>query len=618
MSGTVFDAKIRGIDQASGALQRIAQSLRGLIESTKGLTTATKGLTRAHAEGHAAQSRYIAALSEHFHGLREHLSGVREGIKKIGESIAEFLPILGTLGAVGSLVGLFELTKSVSEAGVELEMTAKKLGITEKQFGGLSYAAKLVHVPVEALTGGIEKFNKTLGLLATGHGTKAAIALMNHLHIRARGQNPAELMIKLADAFIKTKDSALRAFMATTLFGKSGQELLPLLMQTTEALREQAREGARLVYVPSDEERRGMHEFEDSWIGLEGAVAGFKKEIGARLAPVLAPLIEHFKEWLLVNRHWIATKIVENVKMLGDWLKKLDIKQISDDTTDWIKSTSSMVDTLGGLRTILGAVALLIASPLISAAISATAAFYRLGTALFVAGYAALANPFGLVILALAVVIGQLALLYLKWDELTAFFTKQDGWVKQLLMLVAPIIFVPIQIQQAWEPLRPFFTTLWRDIQKAFEDPWSVIKPIIETLRDFGTWIGNSTFAKTLSDIAGGVKDQIPDWHSLIPHAGPRTSAPANPGAMPGGANPLLDPTLGPMMEPHSENQAPRSLYRDGGPVQQAALAPRSSDSRITVAFENTPRNARVTTEHSGDARLETNVGYISPMPALA
>ena len=597
-SATVFNAAIVGQDRTASAFAAIAKSFRGMIAATKGLTAATKGLNKEAAEGATAQRRFIATLGAHVRLLHGHLGSVNAGLVGIRKSLSEFLPMLGGLGAGASLVGLFALTKSVAEARVETDALLVKLGISGKAWGGLSYAAKISAVPVEAMSGGIEKLNRTMGMMGAGRN-KTAVELFKHLKISLRDDNKhirsaADVLPQLADAFMRTKDSATRAFMATTLFGKAGQDLRPILERGGEALRKLAEEGARLVYVPSEDLKKAMHEFEDNWIGLEGAMKGFKTEIGANLAPVFAPLIAMAKEWVLANRHWIATGIADKVRLLSEWIKKVDIDDVVRQMTDWVRGTIDVINSIGGLKIVLGAVMLMMGSPLLSAITSVITIFASLGRALLAVSTIMWANP---IVLAVAAVTAAAFLLWYKWDwvktqvgAIFTWFSGQSAWVQALLAIVAPFIFVPMKIYQNWDPIRAFFQSLWSDVTAIFRSATADIQPMIDGLKSGLSWVENSRLGHFISGFQPG---------------------PSVAGA--GDADPMMLLPMGDVGMPMFT--LPPSLYREGGPAAGPAAPAQNGELRVKIDLSNLPPGTNVNTTSGGVARVETNVGYSSPMP---
>lgn len=615
MSGaaTVFNAQIKGVDAATEPVKKVTSAVARLIESTRGLALATKGLTAANVEGAKAHTRFIAALSAHVRGLHGHIGTVNSGIASIRGSVAGLLPMIGALGAGASLAGLFQLTHSVAQASVESEALMKKLGTTGKQFGGLAYAAKVSGVPVEAVSGSMEKLNKTLGDAARGKN-KTALSMFNKFGIDMKGVrsgaiSAGDIMPRLAEAFEKTKGAANQSFLALRLFGRAGQEMIPILTLGKDALARLAAEGAKLSFFASPEQKKGLKEFEIQWIGLETAVGSFKKQLGASLAPVLGPLVQMAKEWVTANRPWIAQGIADKVKYLAEKLRELDIKRIVNETTEWFHWTVDMVNSLGGMKTVLGALALTMGSPLIGAVSGAIAIFASLGKALLALNAIAWANPILLAVLAVALS-AYILVFHWEWAKtkmqaIFSWFSKENQWATSFLILLSPLYAFPASLMAAWETLKPGFTTLFTSLKSIINDFWSYIGPIIEKITNAWANLPNIRLP-SINFNPGPMPDIGP---------GPRIRrAPDMPQI------PTISPGGGVVPRSFGLLETSPSLYREGGPVRAASIAPAQTGSvDVSIAMTGVPPGTQIATRARGIARIdETDVGYMSPMPMPA
>lgn len=93
------------------------------------------------------------------------------------------------------------------------------------------------------------------------------------------------------------------------------------------------------------------------------------------------------------------------------------------------------------------------------------------------------ANPIGLIITGIGVLIGVIVLLVKNWDKVTAVVKRVWDWFMKLLdnpliataaLIFAPFIAIPAMIIKHWEPIKNFFLGLWE-----------TIKPIVEGIGKF-------------------------------------------------------------------------------------------------------------------------------------
>lgn len=641
----VFDAKIKATDKASPLVAKIAASVRGLAplmklvsahsagmgavikaamgeaeHATHGASHAAHGAAHAIAAAghaakhagpeieHAAHPRAWLALAAHANLFRSHLGGIRMGVAEIGHSVTEFLPALGALAAGGGLVGLIELTEKVADRFSEMNKAAIGAGMGIAQFQALSLAAKMTDVSVESAAGAMFKLNKVIATAAAGKN-KDALALFAHLKLHLREANghladSSKLLPELAEAFKRTTDPAMQARMAMALFGKSGKDLLPLLMAGREELEEFSKQSAELNYPFSDADKKNLEGYHRSMIGLNTAVSALGDEIGASLAPVLTPVINMVKEWVVHNRHWIATKIETKVKQLAHWVQQLDFKKIIEDTQAWMDSTLTLGGHVDSLTTIIGAITLALASPLITAVTGAIAVLTSLGRAIWIVNAAMLANPVVLAWLIVAAAVGVVAYeVNHHWDAIVARWQAVPGELAAVgVKLKAPLSTLPEDLAAVWEKIKaPFralpdelaplwqkikgpWVAMWQDMANAARNFWTNdIQPTIDSIRNAIASVENSWIGRRL--------------HLNVEH----TAAPG-----PEGTPMLPGPWGVPVPTDMPQLYGPRA-----GAAAAAPATSRDGTVRTEITIKGLPPGSTVATSSSGAVEPpQVDVGY--------
>ncbi|HUB49343.1 MAG TPA: hypothetical protein VMB73_30595 [Acetobacteraceae bacterium] len=193
-----------------------------------------------------------------------------------------------------------------------------------------------------------------------------------------RTGNAATILPKIAGAFQATENATLRTRMAFALFGRSGAQMIPLLAQGPEVMRRWTQELDRLAYKFTDTDDKGLTRFRMSWIGLETSVGDFINMLGARLTPVLEPVVAQFRDWIANNREWIATQISEKVGEFVRWLQQLDWRAIGQQVRDFVRGAADLIDKLGGVKGAMLAVVGITFAPVIAGLIEIGAAVAKL------------------------------------------------------------------------------------------------------------------------------------------------------------------------------------------------------------------------------------------------
>lgn len=461
-----FTLTLAALDKVSGPLKRMAAQMKPLAD-------AARGVNQVSAEGASAHVRFTQAMRAHAVGLTNHFRSAGDALGALRGSMTSFLPMLGALGAGGSLVGLFTLTKSVAEATLAADALQKQVGITGKELGAFTLAARMTGAPADNLAQALTKMQKGLADAAVGKKEDLA-ALFKHLNIPLRDSKGAvigvaEALPRMMDAFEATTDQGLRARMAAALFEEEGLKLIPMLTQGSAALQRYAAIAARVNYAAPESEKRALKEFEQGWIELEMAAGAFKKQIGSQLAPVLKPVLAMMTEWVVAIRSDVATLVVDRVRNLAAAFQKIDINRVVADMRRWGAVIRDIMRPLGGWYTVIGAITLALGSPLLLAISSVITIVGALGKALLALGALAWANPW---LVAVAAVVAAGYALYSNWDTVKENLRPVMDWFSQ----------VADNMIEVWGRVKTFFSELWTSVTGYFTAAWERVRPIVEAI----------------------------------------------------------------------------------------------------------------------------------------
>jgi hypothetical protein len=162
------------------------------------------------------------------------------GLGKLQQSATALSAALGGIAAGGFVGSLGAMVRSTVNLADELNKLSQRTGITVESLSAIQNAAELADVSTEEFTGGIRKLN--LALVEAQDGTSKTAQIFKALGVDAtRG---AEVALRgISEAFSKLPDGATKAAVATEIFGRAGEKLIPLLNGGSAAL-DQARAAA--------------------------------------------------------------------------------------------------------------------------------------------------------------------------------------------------------------------------------------------------------------------------------------------------------------------------------------------------------------------------------------
>lgn len=236
-------------------------------------------------------------------------SKLEAGLKKAGGTITAWTTKIGNgvsftaTGAMGALAaGLksgFDLFKGSFMSSLDqidkISKASRKIGIGSEGLGGLAHAAELSDVSFEQLGVGLKNLNKNLSLAATGSETAQAMFERLGLDSAALKAMPMEKALgMIADKIKNLKDPADRARIAMEIFGKSGVDMLPMLLDGSKNLEQMADEAKKFGKSFNDAAGLEIEKFNDNLTRAKGIFAGVTNQIATALIPVLNSLGEEF------------------------------------------------------------------------------------------------------------------------------------------------------------------------------------------------------------------------------------------------------------------------------------------------------------------------------------
>lgn len=223
--------------------------------------------------------------------------------EKSGEKWAKFGEVAKAACAVAA-AGVAAVTaavgasmKALADFSVEgahfaddiLTMSAKT-GVSAERLQELQYAAELVDVPVETLTGAMTKAEKSM--VSYANGSKATVEAFDSLGVSVQNadgsfRSTEDVLMDSLDALGKIDDEVERDTLAMSLFGKSAKDLNPLIKAGKGALEEYAQQAHDVGYVLSDDTLDAFGEFDDTLVKLDNGANAAKRALGSVLLPVL-------------------------------------------------------------------------------------------------------------------------------------------------------------------------------------------------------------------------------------------------------------------------------------------------------------------------------------------
>jgi hypothetical protein len=221
-------------------------------------------------------------------GAQNTITKFQSSIKGAGSTLLKFTGIGAAIGAIGGAAGIGLLVKSQLEAIDVSGKLADRLGITTQALEGLNHAANLSGVSQESVAGASEKLLNKLGEAAGG--SSAAVAAFDNLGLKweSLANMPLDQQLgTIGDALNSIQNPAQRAAAAQDIFGKSGQQLLPLLKEGSAGLAAMKTEADELGLTFNRLDAAKVEAANDAVSRFKSAFVGVGRQIAVAIAPAL-------------------------------------------------------------------------------------------------------------------------------------------------------------------------------------------------------------------------------------------------------------------------------------------------------------------------------------------
>lgn len=265
-------------DDASGSMEDVGDSAEETGENVEDSTGSFEGF------GDAAETAGEVAEAA--------LSAVATAVAAVGTAAVAAGAAIGS-AFVGIGSKLTDATVGTSQLADNLVTLSKTSGLATDTLQELNYAAELLDVSSDTVTGSMQKLFRTMDSAA--EGSKSATEAFTKLGVSFKNsdgtlRSTEEVFWDAIDALGKIDSETQRDAMAMDLFGKSARELNPLIEAGSQGFQDLAKEAHDVGYVMSGETLEAFGKFDDNMQRLSNGAQAVKQSFGQVLLPLLTDL----------------------------------------------------------------------------------------------------------------------------------------------------------------------------------------------------------------------------------------------------------------------------------------------------------------------------------------
>lgn len=407
---------------------------------------------------------------------QESIGKLTAGMEKVGKAVMDAGKAIWDMGSQASTFADDLITQSV------------QTGIATDKLQEYAYAARFVDTEVSTITGSLTKLTKNMS-----SSSDTVTQAFNQLGVSTRDSNGAlrdsqTVFWELIDALGKVDNATERDNLSMTLFGKSAQQLNPLIQAGSDEWNKYAKEAHEAGLILSDDAVGALGSFNDGLQRIDATMEAAQRQIMGALAPAFTEISNLIADAAQEITKWVQTD--EGRKFLGeltDLVKGLakeflqNLQPAVQKAIDIFKNVSSAIEFLEQNF-----------DKVVSAIQICVTAYVALKTAMGALQIASLVtNPIGGVVVAITGLVTAIGVLVANWDKvkeagkkawetIKGAWDSAVSWFKQIGDgIVQAFANIPGKIgeffsqawskaQQAWSSVTSWFGQIGSSIVQAF------------------------------------------------------------------------------------------------------------------------------------------------------
>ena len=257
----------------------------------------TQKLQQEYNKTQAKINTYNAKIAENNKLLTDH-SKITEAAKKAiagfgAAAAAAFTAAIAVTAKLAKSLGNMAL--SAANAADEINTLSVQTGLSTEELQKYRYATDLIDVSVETITRSMTKLTRNMSSAAKG--SKNATAAFEKLGVKVTDSNGAlrdrnEVFNETIKALGQIENITERDAVAMDIFGKSAQELNPLIMGGADALQALGDEAQRAGLILSTQQLGNLNALSDAVDRFKATAEGAKNLFASAFSAEIAAGIE--------------------------------------------------------------------------------------------------------------------------------------------------------------------------------------------------------------------------------------------------------------------------------------------------------------------------------------
>lgn len=199
-----------------------------------------------------------------------------DGLAKAGKFAGTAVAALGT-AAVGAATAVFGMTANAAAGADEINTLAKQTGLSTETIQKFQFASEQIDVSMDTLTGSMAKLTKNMS--SAKDGSKTTKEAFEQLGIQITDNNGElrdneDVFNDTIKALGRMENETERDAAAMKLFGKSAQDLNPLILGGADALKELGQQAEDAGLILGQDSLDNLNSFSDAMDTFKATLSG--------------------------------------------------------------------------------------------------------------------------------------------------------------------------------------------------------------------------------------------------------------------------------------------------------------------------------------------------------
>lgn len=329
--------------RAMGGWEAFEKAVKnGALDAAAAVAEETQALekeTRAADESAEANNRNAESAERMGRGAHRSKGLIEDLAETMGQAVKYSLAYGAVFKAIqlaGNIVSLpftvpvklFEGAVALGKESTELVNAARTFGVSLSDWQKLQYAFAENHLEPKLMSQSLERLNRAV-VASARHGKDQAVAFkvigVSVLDAHHKLKPMAEILGDVADGYSHLTNATKRDYVAQLLFGRSAQELDPILRNGSKGLKAYGDEAERLGLVLSDDKLLSGKQLDKDWRDFTETVGGLRRELLGDLLPMFTDLTEQATAFVELHRPEIVKDITDFARELKAHLPELTV-----------------------------------------------------------------------------------------------------------------------------------------------------------------------------------------------------------------------------------------------------------------------------------------------------